>query len=43
MDFSTLVCEMSNVGLTILGFVLIVFIVNWLDRNIFNKHRRRNK
>ena len=36
----TLVQEFSNVGLTILSVVVGVLIVNWLDRNVFNKTRR---
>ena len=35
-----LVQEFSNVGLTILCVVVGVVIVNWLDRNVFNKNRR---
>ena len=36
----TLVQEFANVGLTILSVVVGVIIVNWLDRNVFNKTRR---
>jgi len=39
MNFETLATELSNVGLTILSVVVGVLIVNWLDRNVFNKHR----
>ena len=35
-----LVQQFSNVGLTILCVVVAVIVVNWLDRNIFNKNRR---
>ncbi len=35
-----LVQQFSNVGLTILCVVVGVIIVNWLDRNVFNKNRR---
>jgi len=35
-----LVQQFSNVGLTILSVVVGVIIVNWLDRNVFNKNRR---
>ena len=38
----TLVQEFANVGLTILSVVVGVIIVNWLDRNVFNKNRRTN-
>ena len=37
-----LVQQFSNVGLTILCVVVGCLIVNWLDRNIFNKNRRTN-
>ena len=32
--------EISNVGLTILCVIVGIVIINWLDRNIFNKNRR---
>ncbi len=35
--------ELLNVGLIILGFILFCIIVNWLDRNVFNKNRYYNK
>ena len=35
-----LVQQFANVGLTILSVVVGVLIVNWLDRNVFNKNRR---
>ena len=38
----TLVQEFANVGLTILSVVVGVIIVNWLDRNVFNKNRRKD-
>ena len=34
--------EISNVGLTILCVVVGVMLVNWLDRNVFNKGRRKD-
>ena len=40
MDMSVLMNELANVGLTILSVVVGVMIVNWLDRNVFNKNRR---
>ena len=40
MDLTDLVQQFSNVGLTILSVVVGVLIVNWLDRNVFNKNRR---
>ncbi len=39
MNFELLTNELANVGLTILSVVVGVMIVNWLDRNVFNKHR----
>ena len=36
----TIVNEVSNIGLTILCVVVGVILVNWLDRNVFNKNRR---
>ena len=35
----SLVVEFSNVGLTILGIIVAVIVVNWLDRNIFNRKK----
>ena len=42
MDMSVLTNELANVGLTILCVVVGVLIVNWLDRNVFNKNKWRN-
>ena len=42
MDMNVLVNEFANVGLTILCVVVGVIIVNWLDRNVFNKNKWRN-
>ena len=35
----SLVKEFSNVGLTIICIIVAVIVVNWLDRNIFNKKK----
>ena len=43
MNFEVLMNELSNVGLTILSVVVGVMIVNWLDRNVFNKNKWRDK
>ena len=43
MDMNVLVNEFANVGLTILCVVVGVLIVNWLDRNVFNKNKWWNK
>ena len=40
MNFEVLTSELANVGLPILCVVVGVMIVNWLDRNVFNKTRR---
>ena len=42
MNFEVLMNELANVGLTILCVVVGVLIVNWLDRNVFNKNKWRN-
>ena len=39
MNFEILVMELANVGLMIFSVVVGVIIVNWLDRNVFNKGR----
>ena len=36
----TVVNEVSNIGITILCVVIGVIIVNWLDRNVFNKRSK---
>ena len=43
MNFEVLTNELANVGLTILCVGVGVMIVNWLDRNVFNKNKWRNK
>ena len=43
MDMSVLTNELANVGLTILSVIVGVMIVNWLDRNVFNKNKWRDK
>ena len=42
MDIDIIANEISNVGLTILCVVIGVIIVNWLDRNVFNKNRYKD-
>ena len=42
MDMSVLTNELANVGITILCVVIGVLLVNWLDRNVFNKKRRND-
>ena len=37
-----LVQGFANVGLTIFCVVAGIVLVNWLDRNVFNKTRRHN-
>ena len=37
-----LVQQFANVGFTILCIVVGVILVNWLDRNVFNKTRRHD-
>ena len=43
MNFEVLTNELANVGLTILSVIVGVLIVNWLDRNVFNKNKWRDK
>tara|TARA_R100000149_G_C5738844_1_gene53923 strand:+ start:370 stop:501 length:132 start_codon:yes stop_codon:yes gene_type:complete len=43
MNFEVLTNELANVGLTILSVIVGVMIVNWLDRNVFNKNKWRDK
>ena len=43
MNFEVLMNELANVGFTILCVVVGVLIVNWLDRNVFNKNKWRDK
>ena len=43
MNMNVLVNEFANVGLTILCVVVGVMIVNYLDRNVFNKNKWRDK
>ena len=44
MDTTTVVVnEMSNIGLTILGLVVGWMVIMWLDRNIFNRNRYKNR
>ena len=38
-----IVKEISNVGLTLLFVAAGFIIINWLDKNIFNKDRYRRK
>ena len=37
-----LVQQFANVGFTILCIVVGVILVNWIDRNVFNKNRRKD-
>ena len=34
---------MINMILTIVGIVAIIFLVNWLDKNVFSKHKGNKK
>ena len=42
MEIDVIANEISIVGLTILCVVVGVMLVNWLDRNVFNKGRRKD-
>ena len=39
MDFQVLVMELANVGMMIFSVVVGILIVQWLDKNVFNKGR----
>ena len=39
----SVVQEFANVGLTILLCVVGIIVVRWLDRNVFNKNRYKDK
>ena len=39
MNFEVLVMELANVGLMVFSVVVGVLIVQWLDKNVFNKGR----
>ena len=36
-----LTTNLTSIGLTIIGVVIAIFLVRWLDRNIFSKHKGR--
>ena len=40
---TTVVNEMTNIGLTLLGIGVCWFVILWLDRNVFNKGRYNKK
>tara|TARA_R100000234_G_scaffold10335_1_gene5920 strand:+ start:377 stop:514 length:138 start_codon:yes stop_codon:yes gene_type:complete len=37
-----LVQQFANVGFTLFCIVAAIILVNWLDRNVFNKTRRKD-
>jgi len=39
MNFEVLIVELANVGMMIFSIVVGILIVQWLDRNVFNKGR----
>ena len=39
MNVVDLVSSISDVGLTIFCVVVMILLVGWLDRNVFNKNR----
>ena len=43
LSMESLVQEFANVGFTLLIFVLVISLVRWLDRKVFNKNREYNK
>lgn len=40
---TTVVNEMVNIGLTLLGIGVSWFIIMWLDKNVFNKGRYKRR
>ena len=36
-----LTANLTSIGLTIIGVVIAIFLVRWLDRNVFSKHKGR--
>ena len=40
---SMVVNEIANIGLTLLGLGVGWAIILWLDRNVFNKNRYKNR
>ena len=40
---TTVVNEMANIGLTLLGLAVGWVIIIWLDKNVFNKGRYNKK
>ena len=40
---NTIINEIANVGLTILIFGIAMFVIQWLDKNIFNKKHKGDK
>ena len=40
---SIVVNEIANIGLTLLGLGVGWAIILWLDRNVFNKNRYKNR
>ena len=38
----TIVQEIANVGITILVVIVTWILINWLDRNVFNKGRYKD-
>ena len=38
---SELIANLTSIGLTVIGVVIAMFLVRWLDRNIFSKHKGR--
>ena len=38
-----LIANLTSIGLTVIGVVIAMFLVRWLDRNVFSKHKRIKK
>ena len=38
-----LTSNLTSIGLTTVGVIIAIFLVRWLDRNVFSKHQRRSE
>ena len=40
---SELTANLTSIGLTVVGVVIAIFLVRWLDKNVFSKHKNFKK
>ena len=36
---SELTANLTSIGLTVVGVVIAIFLVRWLDKNVFSNHK----